>query len=55
MADPNRFKFDARDFYLKSPAEMRALWDAEVPGACDNTLVIAERIGDYARCSPPAT
>ena len=26
MADPNRFKFDARDFYLKSPAEMRSLW-----------------------------
>ena len=48
MADPKRFKFDARDFYLKSPAEMRALWDAEVPGACDNTLEIAERIGDYS-------
>ncbi|MDG4832127.1 DNA polymerase III subunit alpha [Solwaraspora sp. WMMD1047] len=48
MADPKRFKFDARDFYLKSPAEMRALWDAEVPGACDNTLEIAEKIGDYS-------
>ncbi|MGW4465890.1 DNA polymerase III subunit alpha [Micromonospora sp. NPDC004704] len=47
MADPKRFKFDARDFYLKSPAEMRAMWDAEVPGACDNTLEIAEKIGDY--------
>ncbi|WP_117208315.1 DNA polymerase III subunit alpha [Allorhizocola rhizosphaerae] len=47
LADPKRFKFDARDFYLKSPDEMRALWDAEVPGACDNTLEIAERIGDY--------
>jgi len=47
MADPKRFKFDARDFYLKSPAEMRALWDAQVPGACDNTLEIADRIGDY--------
>lgn len=48
MADPKRFKFDARDFYLKSPAEMRAMWDAEVPGACDNTLEIAEKIGDYS-------
>ncbi|GAA4717067.1 DNA polymerase III subunit alpha [Phytohabitans rumicis] len=48
MADPKRFRFDARDFYLKSPAEMRKLWDAEVPGACDNTLEIAEKIGDYA-------
>ena len=27
---------------------MRELWDAEVPGACDNTLEIAERIGDYS-------
>ncbi|HEX6969401.1 MAG TPA: DNA polymerase III subunit alpha [Micromonosporaceae bacterium] len=48
LADPKRFKFDARDFYLKSPAQMRAIWDAEVPGACDATLEIAERVGDYA-------
>jgi DNA polymerase-3 subunit alpha len=42
MADPNRFRFDARDFYLKSPQEMRTLW-RELPEACDNTLLIAER------------
>jgi DNA polymerase-3 subunit alpha len=42
LADPNRFRFDARDFYLKSPAEMRRLWH-ELPEACDNTLAIAER------------
>ncbi|MCU1600333.1 MAG: polymerase alpha subunit [Frankiales bacterium] len=42
MADPNRFKFDAQDFYLKSPREMRDLW-SEFPEACDNTLLIAER------------
>ncbi|MDP9183426.1 MAG: DNA polymerase III subunit alpha, partial [Actinomycetota bacterium] len=42
MADPNRFKFDAQDFYLKSPQEMRHLW-SEFPEACDNTLLIAER------------
>ncbi|WP_372511700.1 DNA polymerase III subunit alpha [Carbonactinospora thermoautotrophica] len=48
LADPNRFKFDARDFYLKTAEEMRAYWDKEVPGACDNTLEIAERIGDYS-------
>jgi DNA polymerase III subunit alpha len=42
LADPNRFRFDARDFYLKSPAEMRQLW-RELPEACDNTLLIAER------------
>jgi DNA polymerase-3 subunit alpha len=44
LADPNRLKFDAQDFYLKSPAEMRALWDGEVPEACDNTLAVAERV-----------
>ena len=48
LADPKRFKLDAHDFYLKSPQEMRALWDAQLPGACDATLEIAERIGDYA-------
>jgi len=48
LADPKRFKLDATDFYLKSPEQMRALWDAQMPGACDNTLEIAERIGDYA-------
>ncbi|ROP43074.1 DNA polymerase III subunit alpha [Pseudokineococcus lusitanus] len=42
LADPNRFKFDADDFYLKSAAEMRRTW-AELPEACDNTLAIAER------------
>jgi DNA polymerase-3 subunit alpha len=42
MADPQRFKFDAQDFYLKSPQEMRTLW-SEFPEACDNTLLIAER------------
>ncbi len=42
LADPTRFKFDAADFYLKSPDEMRTVW-RELPEACDNTLVIAER------------
>jgi DNA polymerase-3 subunit alpha len=42
LADPNRFRFDARDFYLKPAEEMRALW-SELPEACDNTLRIAER------------
>jgi DNA polymerase-3 subunit alpha len=42
MADPNRFKFDARDFYLKTPQEMRQIW-RELPEACDNTLLIAAR------------
>lgn len=42
MDDPKRFKFDAQDFYLKSAAEMRDVW-RELPEACDNTLLIAER------------
>ena len=45
MADPKRFKFDGRDFYLKSPAEMRSLWadKYDLREACDNTLRVAER------------
>jgi DNA polymerase-3 subunit alpha len=42
MADGNRFKFEGDSYYLKSPAEMRALF-ADLPEACDNTLAIAER------------
>ena len=42
LADPKRFKFDNDSFYLKSPAEMRELFK-ELPEACDNTLLIAER------------
>jgi DNA polymerase III subunit alpha len=42
LMDPNRFKFDADEFYLKSPEQMRHLW-RELPAACDNTLLIAQR------------
>lgn len=42
LADPKRFKFDADEFYLKSPAEMRSIF-RDHPDACDNTLLIAER------------
>jgi DNA polymerase-3 subunit alpha len=40
--DPKRFKFEGEEHYLKSAAEMRALF-SEVPEACDSTLMIAER------------
>ncbi len=40
--DPKRFKFEGEEHYLKSAAEMRTLF-SEVPEACDNTLLIAER------------
>ncbi|HVQ87543.1 MAG TPA: DNA polymerase III subunit alpha [Actinomycetes bacterium] len=42
LADPNRFKFGADDFYVKTAAEMREVW-RDFPVACDNTLLIAER------------
>ncbi|AWV47845.1 DNA polymerase III subunit alpha [Mycobacterium leprae Kyoto-2] len=48
LSDPNRFKFHGDGYYLKSAAEMRQLWDDEVPGACDSTLLIAERVQSYA-------
>ncbi|WP_433211489.1 DNA polymerase III subunit alpha [Microtetraspora malaysiensis] len=47
IADADRFRFGGSGYYIKPAEEMRALWDGEVPGACDNTLLIAERIGDY--------
>jgi DNA polymerase-3 subunit alpha len=42
VADPDRFRFESDQHYLKSAAEMRYLF-REVPQACDNTLIIAER------------
>jgi len=42
LDDPNRFKFDSDEFYLKSAAQMRQLF-RDYPEACDNTLLIAER------------
>ncbi len=48
LSDPNRFKFDGDGYYLKSAAEMRALWDDELPEACNSTLLIAERVQSYA-------
>ena len=42
LADPKRFKFENDEFYLKSAHQMRELF-AEIPEACDNTLLIAER------------
>jgi DNA polymerase III subunit alpha len=47
LSDPNRFKFEGDGYYLKSAAEMRQIWDDQVPGACDTTLLIAERVQPY--------
>ncbi len=53
--DPKRFKFEGEEHYLKSAAEMRHLF-VELPEACDNTLLIAERANveiDFGRPSLP--
>ena len=42
LADEKRFRFDSHDFYIKSAGQMRSLWQ-DLPGACDNTLLVAER------------
>jgi DNA polymerase-3 subunit alpha len=42
MDDPRRFRLDGDDFYLKSAEQMREVW-SELPEACDNTLLVAER------------
>ncbi len=42
VADPSRFRFHSDQHYLKSAAEMRHLF-REIPEACDNTLLVAER------------
>ena len=45
LSDPNRFRLEGGGYYLKSPAEMRALWAEkhDLREACDNTLLVAER------------
>ncbi|GAA3132145.1 hypothetical protein GCM10020001_062960 [Nonomuraea salmonea] len=44
--DPNRFRFNGSGYYLKPAEEMYRLFP-ELPEACDNTLLVAEMIGDY--------
>jgi DNA polymerase III subunit alpha len=43
VSDENRMRFYSDQFYLKSPQEMRELW-SDLPEACDNTVLIAERV-----------
>ncbi|MBA3630889.1 MAG: DNA polymerase III subunit alpha, partial [Actinobacteria bacterium] len=42
LADPQRFKFDSDEFYLKTPEEMAETFK-RWPGACETTLEIADR------------
>lgn len=44
-SDEDRFRFHSQEYYVKSAAQMRSLFDDErYPGAADNTLLIAERV-----------
>lgn len=47
VADPSRFKFSGSGYHMRTPEQMRALFDW-APEACDHTLEIAERVGDYS-------
>ncbi|MCJ7734977.1 MAG: DNA polymerase III subunit alpha [Anaerolineales bacterium] len=42
LSDPNRMRMTDESYYLRTPEEMRSIF-SEVPGAIDNTLLIAER------------
>ncbi|MBW6466275.1 MAG: DNA polymerase III subunit alpha [Brevefilum sp.] len=42
ISDPDRMKMDDDTYYLRTPDEMRTLF-GHVPGAIENTLMIAER------------
>ena len=43
-SDENRLRFGSDEFYVKSARQMRSLFPSDdYPGACDNTLLIAER------------
>jgi len=43
LNETNRFRFNGDGYYLKSAAEMRALFPGDLQVACDNTLLIAEQ------------
>ena len=42
LADPDRFTFDGTGYHVRSTEEMRRLF-ADLPEACDNTLLLAEQ------------
>ena len=57
FADEKRLRFGSQEFYIKSARDMRERFPADLyPGACDNTLLVAERVdmrmetGDF--CCP---
>ena len=57
-ADTSRLRFEGNEHYLKTSDEMHRLFPADTfPGACDNTLSIAERVNvdlDFGRILLPS-
>ena len=57
-ADTSRLRFEGNEHYLKTSNEMHRLFPADTfPGACDNTLSIAERVNvdlDFGRILLPS-
>ena len=43
LSDPKRFRFEGEGYWLKSSEEMRTLFTS-YPEACDNSLLVAERV-----------
>ncbi len=52
LSDPKRMRYASPEFYMKSPAEMAALF-GECPDALSNTLRIAERCNVELRFGEP--
>ncbi|MCJ7725416.1 MAG: DNA polymerase III subunit alpha, partial [Acidimicrobiia bacterium] len=46
MEDAGRFRFQGSGYHVRTAAEMRRIFpDDQYPGACDNTLLVAEQSG----------
>ena len=46
MSDSDRFRFQGSGFHVRPAADMRRIFPEDAfPGACDNTLLVAERAG----------
>ncbi|AOZ72837.1 DNA polymerase III subunit alpha [Boudabousia tangfeifanii] len=41
LSDPDRFRFDGSDYYIRTAEEMRETF-RDLPEACDNTLLVAD-------------
>ncbi len=53
---PGRFRFDTNEFFVKAPADMRRLFNGELPDAMDNTLRVADMVNvrlDFDRLRLP--